>query len=260
MDESREESRHGFREVHRRAPKRRWTRLGIGVLALVVGLSWSWSLLAPSPMSRGVSAYHQRDWSEAYQRAQERLDLAKHDPEALRLLARSAARLGRYPDALASYSGLDVGALEAEDYFLLALGRSLAGQAVDGRRTLSLALASEPDHAEALDLFARLSLQTGQVSEATRAAKRLARKPGSEARGDLLLGVIHATDQDPAGAVEALRRALRRNPSIRIAPSDPFDTLKLLARNLLQLGRSSEARSTLRSWGMQERIAKVRGS
>ena len=229
--------------------KRRWRRLGMVVLVLVGGLAWAWYRLAPSTISRGISAYNQGDWSAAYQRAQERLELVKHDPEALRLLARSAARLGLYPDALAIYSGLDVGILEAEDYYLLAMGRSRAGQAVDGRRILNLALASDPDHEDALDLLARLSLQTGHVSEATRAAERLASKPGREARGDLLLGVIHATDQNPADAVEALRRALRRDPNIRIEPSDPSSTLKLLARNLLQLGRSSEARNTLRLTG-----------
>ncbi len=64
-------------------------------------------------------------------RAQERLDVVKNDPEALRLLARATARLGRPDVAQALYSGLDPGVLEAEDYFLLALGRSLFGQAVE---------------------------------------------------------------------------------------------------------------------------------
>ena len=38
------------------------------------------------------------------------------------------------------------------------------------------------------------------------------RRPGWEARGDLLLGMIRAADHDPAGAVEAFRRALERDP------------------------------------------------
>ena len=91
------------------------------------------------------------------------------------------------------------------------------------------------------------ALQTAQVSEATRAAERLAGRPGWEARGDLHLGVISATDQDPVGAVRAVRRALQRDPNIRIVPSDRYGTLKLLARCLLRAGRPSEALDTLRT-------------
>ena len=98
-----------------------------------------------------------------------------------------------------------------------------------------------------LDLFAKVSLQTAQVSEAKQAAERLARRPGWEARGVLHLGVICATDQDPAGAVQAIRRALRLDPNVRIVPSDRFSTLRLLARSLSQVGRPREARDALRT-------------
>ena len=47
--------------------------------------------------------------------------------------------------------------------------------------------------------------------------------------------MIRATDHDPAGAVDALRRALRRDSAVPLVPSDRFSSHKLLARTLLQV-------------------------
>jgi len=212
---------------------------------LVGGVWWGWSRLWPSAVSRGIWAYRRGDWDAAYQLARERLQTVNKDTEAQRLLARSTARLGRHPEAHSIYAGLGTGLLEAEDYYLIALGNSLAGRSVEGRQLLWMGLASDPDHVESLDLYARLALETGQVSEAARAAGRLSTMPGREARGDLLLGVIRATDQDPAGAVGALQRALRRDPDIRIVSADRFGATRLLGREFLRLGRSGEARDAL---------------
>jgi tetratricopeptide (TPR) repeat protein len=194
-------------------------------------------------------AYNRGDWSEAYRLAQEHLASAQDDPKALRLLARSAVRLGRFPVARSIYDGLGEHDLEAEDYCVLGLGWNVSGEPLEAEKALHAALQADPDHAESLHLLALAAFQCGQVFEAARTAGRLARRPGWEARADLLLGMIRASDNDPGGASAALRRALGRDPAIRLTPSDPFSTQKLLARVLLRAGRPAEARDALRGVG-----------
>ena len=83
--------------VKRGRPKRRWVRLWMAALAVGgVVLWWNWYNLKPSAISRSIAAYKRGDWSEADRLAQEYLRIAKHHPEALRLLARSSTRLGRF--------------------------------------------------------------------------------------------------------------------------------------------------------------------
>jgi len=110
---------------------------------------------------------------------------------------------------------------------------------------LNRALGADPNHADSLYLLALVSFQKAQAFQAAQAAERLARRPGWEARGDLLLGMIRASENDPAGAVEKLQRALERDPTLRISPTDRFSTQKLLARCLLQTRRPRKARDTL---------------
>jgi tetratricopeptide (TPR) repeat protein len=210
------------------------------------GLWWNGSRLAPSSVSRGVAAYNRGDWNEAFRLAQHRLGTAKDDPTALRLLARASARLGRFPQARSMYDRLGAQDREAEDDFLLGLGLSLSNDYREAQRLLKRALDTDPDHAEALHLFAVVAFVKVQRMDAAWAAERLARRPGWEARGELLLGVVRASDNDPAGAVVALRGALKRDPTARSTPWDPLSTQKLLARSLLQTGQSAEARDVLR--------------
>jgi len=83
--------------------------------------------VTPISLSRGVAAFNRGDWTEAVKLAEEHLASAKDDPRAWRLLARATARLGHHPTAREIYARLSATDLEAEDYFLLGLGWSLAG-------------------------------------------------------------------------------------------------------------------------------------
>jgi tetratricopeptide (TPR) repeat protein len=231
-------------------PRRRRARTVLMALVLAVGLGaaglwWAWSWLAPGPVARGVAAYNRGDWKEASQLAQQRLAIAKDDRGALRLLARAEVRLGRIPRARSIYNRLDPPDLEAEDYCVLGLAWNVSGEPVEAQKVLAAALRADPDHAESLYLLALAAFQRGWVLEGARAAERLVHRPGWEARADLLQGMIGAGDNNPAGAAEALRRALERDPTIRLVPSDPFSTRKLLARALLRAGRWAEARDAL---------------
>ena len=215
------------------------------VLVLALGALcswWIWNIVFPGPVARGRAAYGRGDWNTAARLAQERLRIAKDDDEALRLMARASARLGRFSEAGGIYARLRTRDLEAEDHYLLGLTLARAGQFDAAQKAWRSALSADPEHQETLLQMAQLAFDRGQMVEGTQAAQRLAHQPGREVSGDLLLGMFGAVDHDPEAATEALRRALQRDPQARLVPSVPFSAQKLLARTLLQTGRSAEAR------------------
>ena len=231
-----------------RTGTRRWTLVGLCVLGASAGvLWWLWSLLPPSPVAPAAAAYRQGDWLGASRLAQERVQAVGEDPRALRLWARASARLGRHAAARAVYDRLGGRTLEAEDHYLLGLGWRQSGRPDAAQAAWRSALEADPNHAETLSEMARTSLHQEHPLTAAGAAERLARQPGWEAQGWLLLGMIRASDHDPAGAAEALRQALQQDPGARLAPEEPYSTHKLLARMLLQAGRPIQARETLRT-------------
>lgn len=221
------------------------TILPLGLLVIGGSLWWVWSKASGSLVTRGTLAYERKDWLEAGRLAQERLETSKADTKARRLLARTSARLGRFPEAKAIYASLEIRDLEAEDYCLQGLGQSLAGDPLSAQSALKKALELDPDHAESLHLLGLAAYQMGRVVESTKLAEQLVRKPGWESRAEFLLGVSRASDHDASGASEALRRALRHDPEIRAVPDDPLSTQKLLARVLMQSGQGAEARDVL---------------
>jgi len=230
----------------RRRGKRRWP-LACAVVLGLAGLGWVWFRIAPSGSADAVAAYRRGDWLAASTLAQTRLRVARDDPEALRTLARASARSGRYPTAQAAYARLGADVLEPEDHYLLGVCLRSAGRIQAAIASWRSALAANPDHAETLNEMARIAMHQTHPIEGAQTAQRLARLPGWEVRGNLLLGMIRAADQDHAGAAQVLDQALKRDPSARIAPSERFGTPKLLARTLMQAGRPTEARRTLRA-------------
>lgn len=88
-----------------RVGRRGWSLFVVAliVIAVGVGLYAMWPVPRSNPVARGVEAYERGDWTEAHTIARERLKEEPNDLEALRLLARSAARLGRDESALAIY-------------------------------------------------------------------------------------------------------------------------------------------------------------
>ncbi len=109
------------------------------------------------------------------------------------------------------------------------------------------ALKDGADHAEMLDHFTRLSVRLQRMDQALDAARRLSKQPGWEARGLFLLAEIDEFIDDPPGVVAALEPALEREPEARGALFDAAHYRKLLARNLLRLGRPAEAETQLKA-------------
>src|SRR5207253_4037513 len=77
-------------------------------------------------------------------------------------------------------------------------------------------------------------------------AERLARQPGWEARGQLILGTARAELHDPRGAAQALGRFFELDPEGgRAAPSPVRPFRLLLARSWLRSGQPAPARQLL---------------
>ncbi len=226
--------------------------LGVALgLALVVRGLWT-----SGPAARAREAYARGDWDRAAEilRAEIRDAGGRSvDPGILRLYARCLVRLDRDASALSIYDGRlgqagAEAALEPEDAFLKGLAIVRTGQLEAGLEVWRQALAEKPgaDHAEMLDNFTRLSVRLQRIDQALDGARRLSNLPGWEARGRFLLGEISELVDDPPGVVAALDEALRREPEARGALFDAAHFRRLLARNLLRLGRPADAEAQLR--------------
>ena len=108
---------------------------GLGVILLVSAAAGiGFGLLRTSwrgqqdDLTRSARAYAGGDFRRAAELARNRLKDAPDDREALRLLARATARLGRDAPANALFARLGSADLQAEDLYLLGLGLDRAGQ------------------------------------------------------------------------------------------------------------------------------------
>jgi tetratricopeptide (TPR) repeat protein len=222
--------------------------VGAAVLgALLLGLFARWrdASRAAGPLERGASSYGRHDWHSAEQLARQHLKARKDDPEALRLLARSLFRQGKDQAALALCGRIADNFMAAEDYFLRGQALVRRGQRELGILVWRRALGRDADHVETLLALEDVMVQLDLLSEAARAAERLAAQPGWEARAALLLGKIRAEQSDPAGAAAALQRALA-HPDQWHGADEPDRVRRQLARFLLWTGRPAEARAALR--------------
>jgi hypothetical protein len=216
--------------------------------ALIAGGAW-WGaqrlIRGNDPMAAARSAYLRRDWSEAHGRAREVLRSAPADPEAIRLLARSFARLGRDQSALDLFGRLSPEAWEAEDNFLLAGIFARHDRPELSRAQLWKAYHKDPKHAEALHALVRSLSTADALAKAVELAVALEALPGWQARGAVELGRLRAALDDPAGAALALQAALNAELD-RTAPTIDVATVrKLLARQRLAQGHAAEARAAL---------------
>ncbi len=137
---------------------------------------------------------------------------APHDVEALRLLARSTARLGRDEPANAMFARLGSEALRGEDLFLLGRGLMRSGRVPEATAVWEQAIGLEPNHGEALEQLIAVLSSRNRLIEASGLAERLARLPGFELRAELSLASIRAELGDPAGAAALLHQAMLRAP------------------------------------------------
>jgi len=218
------------------------------VAACAFGLWLAGRLRVIDPLARAARAYDEGNWATAAELARRALDNRPEDRAALRLLARSSARLGRDDTAIAIYSRrLDEKAIEGEDYVLLGQALAHRGQTVLAAKAWSSALEASQESPKSLDELARMHVQGRRFEAAIPVAERLSQQPGWEARGSMMLGTIRAKLGDVPGAAESFRRALSFDAAEVDQSHDPTPLRKLIARTFLRVGRPAEARPLLRS-------------
>ena len=182
---------------------RRWrcaARVALAMLLLAGFAAWaSHRRLRGEPsLADGRSTYDQGAWEEAARRAREVLKAEPTSIEAVRLLARSSARLGRDDSALMMFQRLGPDGLEAEDCFLLACILSRHEQPASARAQLWKAHGKDPAHGETLNDLIRGLAREDSVAEAINLAVKLRAIPGWRARGEVAMGLLEAA-RDCAG-------------------------------------------------------------
>jgi tetratricopeptide (TPR) repeat protein len=221
------------------------------VLGAAAGAVAIWAGTRPDPLARARQAYDRGEWQRAAEalRGGVKADAVKTaDRDVVRLYARTMVRLGRDSAAGALYGGpLASAELEPEDAFLKGLSMTRTGRPTDAFDLWARHVQAGVNHPEMLDHYARLSGRFQRMDPALDAARRLCRQPGWEARGLFLLGQLDDLIDDPPGVVEALASAFRLEPEARGALFDGAHYRKLLARNLLRLGRPIEAEEALKA-------------
>jgi tetratricopeptide (TPR) repeat protein len=244
------------------ATKRSGRRIGIFIAALIVagvmgaaGARFrhqlpqrlaAWLGAAPNTLEEARKAYQRGDWQQAAVSARQLARSKPNDTEALRLYARALVRVQQDETAGRIYQHrLPQQLWEPEDYLLAGLTFVRAGNPDTALDLWEQGLRNANDLPELLDHLARLSLRMQRLDGAREAAARLARQSGWEARGSFLLGFVKGAIDDPEGAVEAIRRGLKYAPGAAGMPFSLDQVRKLLARNLLRLGRPREAREPL---------------
>ncbi len=229
-------------------------RIAIGAALSVVAVAamvlwatgaWRWVIDRSTPAE---NAYVAGQWADAEQAAREDLKRHPDDRPALRVLARSSVRLGHDERALGLYSlHLTPGMLEAEDYVLMGLALQRRGRAEAATQAWEQAIDSDSIPPQMLEELIRFLIQYHRREESTRAAERLSRRPGWEARGHMMLGTIRAGLGDVAGAAESFRIALDHDPNELEHSGEPLGLRKLAARTFLRVGRPADARTLLQA-------------
>lgn len=231
-----------------KAKRRRWLTLAF-LAALAAASAGLWSIrgnLFPDDLAAGRSAYRQGDWALASREAMNRLKVQKTDTEAIRLLARSSARLGQDQAAAGLFHRLGESAMQGEDFELQGQALARLGLRAEAIKAWEAALALDPRRADTLDGLATAYAQQERMDKAAECAERLARLPGFETRGALMLGVLRVDLDDPEGAAEILAQTQKRDPAAFTGEAG-VRYRRLLARLDLRLGRPAEARAELQA-------------
>src|SRR5262249_35615699 len=147
-----------------------------------------------------AAAYALGDWERVASLSHRRLKEAPTDFQARRLAARAAAQQDRDQSAIAIYSRLGGAGIDARDLFLLGRALSRTGKVDAAFKAYETARLGNPDHPETLDALGQIYLQNDREYAAEETAQRLARQPGWEPRGQLILGTALAELNDPAGS------------------------------------------------------------
>jgi tetratricopeptide (TPR) repeat protein len=215
------------------------------VLSMALGISRLRGPSANRLVQQAASFYRRSDWEHAAESARLALRSRPSETSALRILARSSARMGNDEIAEVIYRRLGTASMEAEDLFLL--GRGLLKRDVRGPGLASLGAARDldPNHPETLDALIDYLIDVQALTQAAEDAERLRHQPGWEVRGLVVLARVRHMLLEPAAAADLFFEALHRDPQLTQGRTDTRQARKLLARCLLEVGRPDQARQQL---------------
>jgi tetratricopeptide (TPR) repeat protein len=250
---------HDGRRVRRRRSVG-WALAAVVVIGLAgagaAAVAWRFGVFSkPGPMALGLAAYTRGDWAGASAKAKERLAEEPDDAEAVRLLARAAARLGRDDSAQALFGRLGPAAWAAEDYALIGGVLARKGKPDLALDAWTVALGTDPAQPEALGAMVEFFRKKDELDRAADLAGRLAalEQPGWRSRGLVALADLRAGLGDHADAAARYLQALKNVNPERL-PASAWEPLPLppvaevrkrLARALLRLGKAAEAQGAL---------------
>ena len=226
-------------------------RLVLALTVVIVGLAIAFAIsrvrdrVPDRLLEQAKLSYGRGDWNQSAESARLVLRARPSETAALRILARSSARVGKDETAEAIYRRLGTGAMEAEDLFLLGRGLLKRDPHGPGLAALGAARDLDPDHPETLNELLGFLIEGQSLLQAAIDAERLSRQPGWEVRGMVLLARVRHKLLEPAAAAELLVDAIRRDPGLAQTQTDPRDVRLLLARCLLETGRPDQARQQL---------------
>ncbi len=236
-----------------RTRRRLWWSIALVGVAAGAGVwvaGWRSIALQTDQLAHARGAYEERDWDRAAAEARRRLETSGDDLEALRLYARASIRRNRDDVGNAIYKDrLGPERLQPEDYFLVGLSLARLGRHESALKVWEQGALRGADHPELLESLARQALALGAADTADDAARRLARLPGCEARGLLLVGEAQYQLDDPVAAAAAIDRGLRDDRALLLSLAEDPDALarrrRLLARCWLKLGKPAQAAALL---------------
>ncbi len=214
--------------------------------ATATTLWWARGMPPADPLGAAIAAYERRDWPAAERAARTQLKLNHQDLRALRLLARALYRQANDQTAATIDQRLDENTAMPEDYFLRGQAFARGGQTDSAIMAWQRAVERDGHHLEARLALEEIFFRNDRLSNAERVAESLAAEPGKEALGEVALGQVHAQWGNPAGAAQALERALK-HPEQWDQTADSHRLRRLLARSLLQLSEPARARTVLTS-------------
>jgi len=229
----------------------RWIAAILAIVVASAALIWNYRPLWPEDfgLEAARAAYLRRDWHEAADLAKRYLRERADDRAALRILARSSARLGRLDSSQALYQRLGDEGAEAEDYLTMGLLLRQAGDAAMAKTSLRTAIASNPDHMEARRELASLLLGENRPVEAQMVIRPATEADGREATDFWLLGRALLEWKDGSGAAAAFDRALKLDPALRSSAMEESQARVLIGTARLSAGRAREAGTILADLG-----------
>lgn len=241
------------RPPRRRGRRRAWLVAGGRVIVLIglVALT-TWTSTRSDAIREARAAFAGAGPDDrsalrlALRRALDHLDRHPNDAEAALIAGRCLTRLEFYRQAEPYFDLAErAGRLTRADLNDLALGLTLSRQAERAVAVYEKILRIAPDDPDALRRLGAIRYGQMRYEEAIALAKRLARVPGAEESGQLLLGMTFGEKHQYAPAAAAYEEVLRLDPELKHIgmPADLF--WADCASNLLQTGRGADLRRHL---------------